>query len=151
MSATAPGRQQTVILDSNVVSELMRPTPDARVVTWVTGQSPVAVCTTSVTLAEVRYGIARLPTGRRRTLLGEAADDVFTSFAERVLAFDEVAAGHYADVVVEREVAGAPIGGFDAQIAAICRVHRAALVTRNTTDFDLLGLDVINPWNAEDR
>lgn len=83
---------------------------------------------------------ACLPAGRRRALLGDAADDVFATFADRVLPFDAVAAGHYADVVVEREHAGAPMTGFDAQIAAICRVHRAGLATRNIDDFDRLGL-----------
>jgi len=113
----------------------MRAAPNARVVTWVSQLSPAAVCTISVTLAEVCLGIARLPAGRRRALLGDAADDVFATFADRVLPFDAVAAGHYADVVVEREHAGAPMTGFDAQIAAICRVHRAGLATRNIDDF----------------
>lgn len=103
---------------------------------WVSQLSPAAVCTTAVTLAEVRFGIARLPSGRRRVLLDVAADDVFVTFADRVLSFDAVAAGHYAHVVVERELTGVPISGFDAQIAAICTAHRAALATRNTSDFD---------------
>ncbi len=146
MSAISPAAWRTVVLDTNVVSELMRSGPDAGVVAWVNQLSPAAVCTTSVTLAEVRFGIARLPTGRRRALLDDAADEVFATFASRVLPFDAVAAGHYAGVVVEREHAGAPVSGFDAQIAAICRVHRAALATRDTGDFDGLGLDLIDPW-----
>ncbi|MHB1511168.1 MAG: PIN domain-containing protein [Acidimicrobiales bacterium] len=133
-------------MDTNVISELMRPTPDAGVVAWVSRLSPAAVCTTAVTLAEVRFGIARLPSGRRRALLDAAAGDVFATFADRVLAFDAVAAGEYADIVVERERAGAPISGFDAQIAAICRAQRKALATRNTSDFDHLGLNLVNPW-----
>ena len=134
------------MLDTNVISELMRPAPDRGVVAWVSRLSPATVCTTAVTLAEVRFGIARLPSGRRRALLDVAADDVFATFADRVLPFDAVAAGQYGDVVVERECAGAPISGFDAQIAAICIAHRAALATRNTSDFDGLGLDLIDPW-----
>lgn len=146
MSATSSAEGRPVVLDTNVVSELMRPAPDERVVTWVNGVSPATVCTTSVTMAEVLSGIARLPTGRRRAVLDEAADEISAAFADRVLSFDAAAAGDYADVVVEREHAGAPIGGFDAQIAAICRTHRAVLATRNTDDFARLGLDLIDPW-----
>lgn len=149
MSTPSPAAQHPVVLDTNVISELMRPTPDARVVAWVRQLSPTAGCTTSVTLAEVRFGIARLPASRRRDYLRDAADDVFASFADRVLPFDAVAAGHYADIVVEREHGGAPISGFDAQIAAICRTHGAALATRNADDFDRLGLDLLNPWFAD--
>jgi predicted nucleic acid-binding protein len=137
---------EPVVLDTNVISELMRPVPGTSVVAWVSQISPAAVYTTAVTLAEVRVGIARLPSSRRRALLEVAADEVFATFADRVLAFDALAAVHYADVVVEREHAGAPISGFDAQIAAICRLHHAALATRNTSDFGRLGLILIDPW-----
>ena len=147
MSPVAHARR-FLVLDTNVVSELMRPTPDAGVVTWVRRWPPALVCTTSVTLAEVRHGIARLPPGRRRALLEDAADDVFTTVTDRVLPFDVAAADHYADVVTTRERAGAPISSFDAQIAAVCRSHRAALATRNTDDFEHLGLDLSDPWTA---
>lgn len=142
-SPTSPG---AIILDTNVVAELMRASPDVHVEGWVRAVPPAMFYTTSVTLAEVRFGIARLPAGRRRALLADAADDVFGAFADRVLPFDAAAADQYADVVVEREHAGAPIAGFDAQIAAICRSRRAALATRNTDDFSRLGLDLIDPW-----
>jgi predicted nucleic acid-binding protein len=137
-----------IILDTNVVSELMRATPATNVVAWVHKQPAAEVCTTSVTLAELRYGIARLPAGRRRDLLRAAADDVFSAFADQVLAFDAAAANHYADIVVEREHFGSPISGFDAQIAAVCRTHHASLATRNTDDFDRVGLDLIDPWTT---
>lgn len=146
MTAGSPTPPGSVILDTDVISELMRAVPDAHVQGWVHKVPRALVYTTSVTLAEVRFGIARLPAGRRRTLLGDAADDVFGAFADRVLPFDADAAGQYADVVIEREHAGAPIAGFDAQIAAICRSRRAALATRKTDDFGRLGLDLINPW-----
>ncbi|WP_322748572.1 MULTISPECIES: type II toxin-antitoxin system VapC family toxin [unclassified Frankia] len=138
-----------IVLDTNVISELMRAAPAARVVTWVTGRPGTALNTTSVSLAEVRYGIVRLPIGRRRELLLAAADDVFAVFRDKVLPFDAAAGRHYADVVVEREQAGAPISGFDAQIAAICRSHDAVLATRNTNDFTGLGLELVNPWGAD--
>lgn len=137
-----------IVLDTNVVSELMRTTPAASVVAWASRQQAAEVCTTSVTLAEVRYGIAWLPAGRRRDLLRAAADDVFGAFADQVLAFDAAAAAGYADIVVEREHSGSPISGFDAQIAAICRTRHATLATRNTHDFDLLGLELVDPWTS---
>lgn len=135
-----------IVLDTSVVSELMRAAPAASVVAWVHAQPPPQLCTTSVTLAEVRYGIARLPQGRRKRLLSAAADEVFAIFADRVLAFDVAATAHYAEIVVEREQAGAPIGGFDAQIAAVCHSRQATLATRNIDDFDGLGLNLLNPW-----
>lgn len=138
-----------IVLDTNIISELMRSAPAAPVVAWVDRQPAEEVCTTSVTLAEVRYGIARLPAGRRRDLLDAVADDVFGGFEEQVLPFDAGAAAHYARIVVERERAGTPISGFDAQIAAVCRTHRAGLATRNTDDFDGLGLDLVNPWTTD--
>lgn len=137
-----------IVLDTNVVSELMRGAPDGRVVTWVAQQPPTELAITSVTLAEVRYGILRLPDGRRRRLLLAACDDVFTAFREKVLPFDAAAADQYADIAADRERAGHPISGFDAQIAAICRARRADLATRNTDDFVGLGLEVLNPWTT---
>lgn len=135
-----------IILDTNVVSELMRSAPAASVVAWVQEQPAAQVYTTSVTVAEIAYGIARLPAGRRRDLLRATADDVFGAFTDHVLAFDAAAAPRYADIVVEREHCGSPISGFDAQIAAVCRTHHASLATRNTADFDRLGLDLVDPW-----
>ncbi|WP_322762574.1 type II toxin-antitoxin system VapC family toxin [Frankia sp. Cr2] len=138
-----------IVLDTNVISELMRAAPADRVVTWVTSRPGDALNTTSVSLAEVRYGIVRLPVGRRRELLLAATDDVFAAFRDKVLPFDAMAARHYADVVVEREQAGTPITGFGAQIAAICRSRDAVLATRNTNDFTGLGLELVNPWGAD--
>jgi toxin FitB len=146
VTTSPPAPPGAVVLDTNVISELMRAAPSASVQHWVREVPPDLVYTTSVTLAEVRFGIARLPAGRRRDHLGGTADDVFGAFADRVLPFDAAAANQYADIVIERERAGAPIAGFDAQIAAICRFHRAALATRNTDDFIRLGLDLVDPW-----
>ncbi len=78
-----------------------------------------------------------------------AADDVFSAFQDRVLPFDAKAARHYASLVAEREQAGTPISGFDAEIAAICRSRNAVLATRNTSDFTGLGLELVNPWEAD--
>ncbi len=139
---------RVIVLDTNVVSELMRSAPAAAVLHWVQAQSATQLCTTSVTLAEVRYGIGRLADGRRKDLLLSAAEDVFTTFADRVLAFDAAAAVHYADVAVSRALAGTPISGFDAQIAAVCRRHHATLATRDVDDFGRLGLVLVDPWTA---
>lgn len=142
---------RVIVLDTNVVSELMRSAPSETVLRWVQAQPAAQLCTTSVTLAEVQYGIARLVDGRRKDLLLAAAEDVFTTFASRVLAFDAAAAVHYADVAVSRARAGAAISGFDAQIASVCRRHQASLATRNISDFAGVGLDLQNPWTGDEE
>ena len=137
-----------IVLDTNVVSELMRTAPSPVVEGWVRGRSATELYTTSITLAEVDYGIARLPEGRRRSLLEAAADAVFSAFPEQVLAFDASAAKQYGQVVDHRNRMGTPIEGFDAQIASICRTHGASLATRNVKDFADTGITVINPWQS---
>lgn len=136
-----------IIVDTNVTSELMKPSPSLAVASWVRARSATELYTTTITLAEIRYGIERLPDGRRKDLLRTAAEDVFSAFAEHVLAFDVSAAAEYAGIVGRRDRAGAPIDGFDAQIASICRAHGAALATRNVKDFQHTGIDVIDPWH----
>lgn len=138
-----------IIVDTNVTSELMRPSPAPSVATWVRARSAAELYTTAITLAEIRYGIERLPEGRRKNLLRTAAEDVFSGFAEHVVPFDAAAAVEYARIVSTRERAGAPIDGFDAQIAAICRTHGAILATRNMKDFEDTGIDVVDPWPYE--
>jgi len=135
-----------IVVDTNVASELMRPTPSAPVVAWVRARRASELYATSITVAEVLHGIERLEKSRRKALLGAAATEVFAAFADRVLAFDGKAAVYYAAVVAGRERTGAPISGFDAQIAAICRVHDATLATRNTGDFSDTGITVVDPW-----
>lgn len=137
-----------IILDTNVVSELMKPSPAPAVRDWVLAHPGNELYTTSITLAEIRYGIARLPTGRRRDLLKATADDVFAAFEDQVLPFDAAAAAHYPVIVTRRDHAGLPIDGFDAQIASICHTHDAVLATRSLKDFQDTGIDVINPWQA---
>ena len=138
-----------IVLDTNVVSELMRPAPHQQVVVWTDRQPVSEVFITAITLAELWYGIGRLPAGRRRTELAEVFEEMLTEdFEHRVLDFDRVAAAHYADLVVGRERIGRPISMADAQIAAICRSHGAAVATRNVDDFADVGIDVANPWTA---
>jgi toxin FitB len=139
-----------IILDTNVVSELMRPQPAPQVADWVRSRDRRELRTTSITLAEIRYGIARLPNGRRKQVLLDAADDIFRTFSDQVLPVDEAAAEHYANIASARERAGKPMSGFDALIAAVCRSRGAALASRNRPDFDGTGIEVIDPWAMAD-
>ncbi len=135
-----------LVLDTNVFSELMKAKPDEAVVSWALDHRSSGIYTTAITVSEIRLGIERLATGRRRTLLWEAVDEVFTKFADTILPFDAVAAVLYPRVVIGRTRAGLPIDEADAKIAAICRVVDATLVTRNTKDFAETGLTLVNPW-----
>jgi predicted nucleic acid-binding protein len=135
-----------IVLDTDVVSELMRAEPAPAVLAWFQQSSDAGLYTTAVTVAEIRYGIARLPEGQRRESLHQAANEIFAAFPRQVLPFDLTAAGAYADVVAGRERRGNPIDGFDAQIVAICRAHAATLATRNTKDFSDTGIGIVDPW-----
>jgi predicted nucleic acid-binding protein len=135
-----------IVVDTNVISEIMRPSPAPAVANWVRSHSQRELYTTSVTLAEVRYGIERLDAGRRKESFRSAAEEIFTAFDEYVLPFDRAAAIQYATIVSGRERAGLPIDGFDAQIAAICCTHKATLATRNVKDFKDTGIEITDPW-----
>jgi len=141
-----------IVIDTNVLSELMRPRPDPTVVVWVDRQPRATLYTTSVNKAEILYGITALPSGRRRAGLAETAEAMFAvDFAGRVLPFDTDAAARYAEIVVARRRAGNPIEAFDAQIAATALVAGAAVATRDVAGFDGCGLNVINPWAVAPR
>jgi toxin FitB len=136
-----------IVLDTNVLSELMRSEPAAAVFAWVSAQPRATLYTTSVSKAEILYGIAVLPEGRRSLAL--AAEAMFADdFEGRVLPFDEAAAVHYAEIVAARRREGRPIEAFDAQIAATALVAGAGLATRDTGDFAGCGLTLINPWDV---
>jgi toxin FitB len=137
-----------IILDTNVVSELMRPEPAPAVLRWMAAQPLAALHVTALTCAEVLLGIELLPEGKRRRQLAEQAEGLFAEdFAGRVLAFDLAAAPAYAAVVGQRGRAGRPIGAVDAMIAAIARAHGASVATRDG-DFAGCGVPVIDPWAA---
>jgi predicted nucleic acid-binding protein len=138
-----------IVLDTNVISEIVRPQPNVQVVTWLEALSD-DVAITAVTLAELLAGVRRLPSGKRRSALSAAIDEVLTAYngTRSVLAFDADAARAYADVFVRRERAGLPIGMADAQIAAICLAHAATCATRNAKDFAHTGVDIVNPWTV---
>ena len=135
------------MLDTNVVSELMRARPDASVLRWIDAQSPSALWLNSVVVSELLYGVTKLPKGKRKEqLITAVAAMVDEDFAGRVLSFDVDAAAQYASLVVMRENAGLSVSMADAQIAAICLAHGATLATRNTKHIEGLGLTLINPW-----
>jgi toxin FitB len=141
-----------IVLDTNVVSELMRKAPEPRVVCWVDGFSASDVLVTAVTAADLRYSVARMPQGRRKRELHIKVEGLLTEdFQDQILPFDAPAATHYAEIVASRERAGRPISMGDAQIAAICRNWSARLATRNVDDFVDTGVDAVNPWDAATR
>lgn len=136
-----------ILLDTNVLSELIRPAPDEGVTEWLDSLDTAMVATTAITVAELLYGVARLPAGRHKTQLGEAISGlVEEDFEGRVESFDAPAAAHYADIVSKRETAGRPISVTDAQIAAISRKRKATLATRNPGDFKDTGIALLDPW-----
>jgi toxin FitB len=136
-----------IVLDTNVLSELIRPEPDERVTSWVDSLDAGEVATTAITVAELLYGVGRLADGRRKKRLEEAIRGLIEEDLDgRVQAFDAVAAERYATIVGEREKSGRPISMADAQIAAICRTAGATLATRNTRDFEGTGVEVVDPW-----
>jgi predicted nucleic acid-binding protein len=138
-----------ILLDTNVLSEFMRPRPSASVVSWLDEQPAGEVYTSAISRAEIELGLMLMPPGQRQEALSQAARAMFDEdFAGRCLPFDGDAARHYARIVSARTRAGWPISVEDAQIAAIALAHRMPLATRNTTDFELIdGLEVVNPWS----
>ncbi len=139
-----------IVLDTNVISELMRATPEPSVIDWIDTQADIDLFVTAITVAELFYGIARLPDGRRKSNLATHFERVIDEdFDHRVLPFDEPAAAHYGDIAAAREHGGRPISVADAQIAAICRSHDSMLATRNVNDFASTGITVIDPWSPE--
>ena len=138
-----------IVLDTNVLSEVLRPQPEPRVLAWLDEQPVNSVFTTAITQGEILYGIRLLADGQRRRKLWNAAAAIFDDdFAGRVLSFDSEAAGHYAEIGASRQSAGRPIRRFDATIAAITTSHGATLATGNAKDFEECGIDVVNPWSG---
>ena len=137
------------ILDTNVVSELMRPAPNAMVIRWMATQNSEDLHITSVTMGEVLYGIELLPPGKRQESLRAGAERLFrVVFAERVLSFEARAAREFSTIASTRRKRGKPISELDAQIAAIARVHGAVIATRDTRGFEGCGVRVVNPWEG---
>jgi hypothetical protein len=138
-----------IVLDTNVISELMRPAPDAGVKAWVAAQDPLELATTTITIAEIQRGIVRLPAGRRRKGLEERFRlFVAEAFPGRLLVFDSEAAYACGEVAAARERKGLNADAVDTMIAAIVKTAEAKLATRNTRDFEECGIAVVNPWRA---
>lgn len=137
-----------IVLDTNVVSEFVRPAPNTRVMSWFDAARTTPLYTTSITVGELYKGVAILDDGRRKTVLKATVEAlVDEDFAQRVLPFDEEAAKAYADIWATRRRAGRPITEADCQIAAITRIWDARLATRNTKDFEDCGIKLLNPWS----
>jgi hypothetical protein len=141
---------QHYLLDTNILSELMRPQPDDNVLAWFECQPDAVFAVSVIARAEILLGIALLPSGRRRDELANAAERMFQEdFSGRSLPFDDRAADEYAALVAARTRSGHPISTEDAQIAAIALIHDQRLVTRNIKDFaGIAGLSIVNPWGA---
>jgi toxin FitB len=135
-----------IVLDTNIVAALMANGADLDA--WLETVPHYELHTTVMTRAEIRYGLSRLPAGKRRSRLTEQADAVFSETEERLLTFDAKAADRYGDLAAARERAGRPISVADAIVASITWVHRASLATRNVRDFDDCGIQVTNPYHG---
>lgn len=138
-----------ILLDTNVISEWMRPSPAPSVIAWLDRQSAADLYLPSIGKAEIEAGIMRLPEGKRRDGLRRAAETLFTEFSDRCLSLDCEAATEYGEVIAVAKSLGRPISVEDALIAAITNRHGCTLATRNVKDFDYLpGLKLINPWSC---
>ncbi|MGC1818154.1 MAG: type II toxin-antitoxin system VapC family toxin [Casimicrobiaceae bacterium] len=136
-----------IVLDTNVLSELMRAEPAEAVVRWITTQPGESLYTTTITQAEILHGVMLLPAGKRRAALEAGVEAMFSEdFAERILPFGSDAALSYARIASSRQRVGVPMSSFDAQIAAIALSARASLATRNVKDFVHCGVEVVDPW-----
>ena len=137
------------VLDTNVVSELMRPAPDPVIASWVAERATSSLFLTAVTEAELRFGLAVMPPGKRRDDLAAGLDRMLeTGFANRILPFDSGAARAYAGIAAARRRRGRPIAQADCQIAAIARARGMAVATRNIRDFDDMGIEIFDPWDG---
>mgnify|MGYP000007621677 FL=1 len=136
-----------ILLDTNVVSEVMKTRPAEAVVAWLNGQDSEKLYVSSITIGEITYGLRILPDGKRRAGLRERFERfVALAFEQRVLAYDESAARIYGDLMGDRKELGLPMSAPDGQIAAIARLNHLAVATRNVVDFENCGIDVVNPF-----
>jgi toxin FitB len=141
-----------IILDTNVLSETLKAAPSPQVTEWLARHQPSELFTTTITQAEILYGVELLAVGKKRTALELAIESIFAeAFEGRILPFDSEAARAFARIASVRRTAGRRVTEFDTQIAAIAFAHRAAVATRNTMDFEGCGIAVLNPWSNQPR
>lgn len=137
------------LLDTNVVSELMRTSPDPSVEAWIADHPVKDLFFSAIGESELRYGAAIMPAGRRReTLVSDIETMLHAAFENRILPFDSEAARAYAEIAAKRRFAGRAIAPADCQIAAIARSRGMAVVTRNIRDFEGMGIKIFNPWDV---
>jgi len=134
------------LLDTNVLSALMRQTPDSQVIAWLDGQPRTSVWTTSVTILEVRFGLQIMPAGKRKSLLMQAFETLLDKIGRRVAPFDAPAAQQAGDLMAIRQKKGRPGDLRDTMIAGIALAHHAVLATRNTAHFEDVSVSLVNPW-----
>ena len=138
-----------IVLDTNILSETMKPVPAAEVLQWLASQPAARLFTTSISQAEILYGLEIMPKGKRRSALQSAVEAMFEGvFAGRILPCDADAARLFPRIAASRRASGRPIAQADAQIAAIALSRSASLATRNTGDFESCGVTLLNPWQA---
>lgn len=138
-----------ILLDTNVVSAVMTPRPEPLVLEWLDRQDTVTLYLSTITIAEIGYGLRVLPDGKRRRHLAERFEHfVATGFEQRLLSFDQRAAHEYAEVMGHRKEIGRPLSIPDGQIASVARANHLAVATRNVRDFEECGLGLINPFAA---
>lgn len=136
-----------ILIDTNVISEVMKVSPSLQVLEWLNRQDTNELCVSAITIGEIEYGLRILPDGRRRLELKERFERFISqAFMHRILAFDESAARTYGDVMGIRKELGRPMSAPDGQIAAIARSGGLSIATRNTSDFEECGMDLINPF-----
>jgi predicted nucleic acid-binding protein len=136
-----------ILLDTNVLSEAMNPRPDPGVMAWIDAQNPDGLWTCTIVVAEVLSGVDLMPAGKRQEQLRERAEYMFSAlFADRIFAFDQLAARAYGTILRTRKAIGRPIDEMDALIAATALANDATLATRNIPDFELCGIRLVNPW-----
>lgn len=136
-----------ILVDTNVVSEPWKPKPNAHVLSWLDAQTVETLYLSAITVAELRFGIASLPAGKRHNVLNDRLErTLLPLFAARVLPFDLAATRMYAELMVRARVSGKAIGQADGYIAAIAATHGLIVASRDTAPFETAGLDVINPW-----
>lgn len=136
-----------ILLDTNVISEALRPNADQKVLGWIDAQALETLFVSTITLAELRFGIAALPDDKRRTALSDNLEQrILPLFSGRILSFDDAASKSYAQLRAQARASGKTIANADGYIAAIAASHDLAIATRDTVPFEAAGLTVINPW-----
>jgi predicted nucleic acid-binding protein len=137
-----------ILLDTNLISEPWKPVPDQAVIAWLDDQAIETLFLSAITIAELRFGIAAMPSGKRRTILRDRLEEeVLPHFSGRILSFDLAASQYYSELMARARIAGKAIGTADGYIAATAAANGLAIATRDTSPFEAAGLKVINPWS----